>query len=312
MRQISGCRVLVTGGGGFLGSNVARLLVNEGAQVTLLENNVSTGAKNIREFRDRVRLLEGDITDESNVKEAVRGQDIVVHTAFPVLKCDRSLENQYIACGTVGTFNILKEALAQRALVVYASSISVYGRQLYTPIDEKHPLDPMLIYGATKLAGEYYCRVMNREYGLDVVTLRFSDLYGPGVGRSNAPINFVRQALQGLPLVVRGGGNQARSYIFVEDAAAAVLHAIKKQEEAGGMVFNIGGAETITIAELARKAVKITGSSSEIVFEKGWVDERAYLIDSSLAQSILGFRPKVDLDTGLRRIMAWLKEEEKL
>lgn len=312
MREIRGCMVLVTGGAGFLGSNVARQLVDEGAQVTLLDNSVTAGgAKNISGFRDRVRLLQGDITVESSVKEAVRGQDVVVHTAFPVLKCDRSLSNQYIASGTVGTFNILKEALAQRALVVYASSISVYGRQLYTPIDEKHPLDPILIYGATKLAGEYYCRVMSREYGLSVVTLRFSDLYGPGVGRSNAPFNFLKQALAGLPLVVRGGGKQKRSYIYVEDAAAAVLLAIKKPE-AGGMVFNVGGDETTTIADLARKAVKIIGSSSEIVFEKGLVDEREYLIDSSLAKSVLGFSPKVNLDTGLKKILAWLKAEDSL
>jgi UDP-glucose 4-epimerase len=312
MREIRGCRVLVTGGAGFLGSNVARLLVNEGAQVTLLDNNVTAGgANNIKDFRDKVRLLQGDIAIESCVKEAVREQDVVVHTAFPVQKCDRSLENQYIACGTVGTFNILKEALEQRALVVYASSISVYGRQLYTPIDEKHPLDPILIYGATKLAGEYYCRVINREYGLPVVTLRFSDLYGPGVGRSNAPINFIKQAMLGLPLVVRGGGKQLRSYIYIEDAAAAVLLAIKKPE-ASGMVFNVGGAETTTIMDLARKAVKITGSNSEIVFEKGPVDEREYLIDSSLAKSVLGFSPEIDLDTGLKRILAWLRAGEQL
>lgn len=310
--EIRGCRVLVTGGAGFLGSFVARQLVDEGAQVTLLDNNVSAGGeKNVREFRDRVRLLQGDITDESSVKEALQEQDVVVHTAFPVLKCDRSLANQYIACGTVGTFNILKEALEQRALVVYASSISVYGRQLYTPIDEKHPVDPILIYGATKLAGEYYCRVMNREYGLPVVSLRFSDLYGPGIGRSNAPINFVKQAMLGLPLVVRGGGKQQRSYIFVEDAAAAVLLAIKKPE-ASGMVFNVGGAETTTIMDLARKAVKITDSNSEIIFEKGAVDEREYLIDSSLAKSVLGFSPEIDLDTGLKRILAWLQAEDAL
>lgn len=312
MREIRGCRVLVTGGAGFLGSYVARLLVDEGARVTLLDNSLTAGgAKNIRDFRERVRFMQGDITVESSVKEAVRDQDVVVHTAFPVLKCDRSLENQYIAVGTVGTFNILKEALAQRALVVYASSISVYGRQLYTPIDEKHPLDPMLIYGATKLAGEYYARVMSKEYGLKVVTLRFSDLYGPGVGRSNAPVNFLQQALAGLPLVVRGGGKQKRSYIYVKDAAHAILFAIKKPE-ASSMVFNVGGAETTTIADLARKAVKLTGSSSEIIFEKGQVDEREYLIDSSQAESVLGFSPKVDLDTGLKKILAWFNAEAKL
>jgi UDP-glucose 4-epimerase len=240
----------------------------------------------------------------------MREQDVVVHTAFPVLQCDRSLANQYIAVGTVGTFNIMKEALEQRALVVYASSISVYGRQQYTPIDEKHPLDPILIYGATKLAGEYYCRVMSREYGLPVVILRFSDLYGPGVGRANAPVNFLKQALAGLPLIVRGGGKQKRSYVYVEDAASAALLAIKKPE-ADGMVFNVGGAETTTIADLAGKVVKITGTGSEIVYEKGWVDQREYLIESSLANSVLGFTPKVNLDTGLKNILDWLKEEEE-
>lgn len=306
MNKIQGSRVLVTGGGGFLGSNIARLLVAEGARVTLLDNGGPGLAKNIADIRGQVTLIQGDITDNKTVKRAVLGQDVVVHTAFPVVQCDRSLENQYVAVGTAGLFNILKEAVAQQALVVYVSSISVYGRQIYTPIDEKHPVDPVLIYGATKLAGEFYCRVMAREYGLKVVMLRYSDLYGPGLGRANAPVVFLKQAMAGLPLTVRGGGRQVRSYLYVTDAAEAALLAIKNPA-AMGMVFNVGSNEVITVMDLAKKALEITGSKSEIVSEDGWVDERRYEIDSSLARSLLGFNPRVDLDTGLRNVLAWVK-----
>ena len=202
------------------------------------------------------------------------------------------------------------KAHAQRALVVYASSISVYGRQLYTPIDERHPLDPVLLYGVTKLAGEYYCKVMAREYGLQVVMLRFSDLYGPGLGRDNAPVVFLKRARAGLPLVVRGGGKQIRSYLFATDAAMAVYLALTNPAAVGG-VFNIASDETVTISGLAQKALQITGSKGEIVYEDGWVDEREYRIDSTLARTVLGFKPLVELETGLRKILAWQEEGEQ-
>lgn len=306
MNGIRGCRVLVTGGAGFLGSNIARLLLSQGAEITLLDNCRPGQEKNILDLMDRVDLLRGDITDQETVKKAARGKEVIVHAAFPVMQCDRSLENQFVATGTVGLFNILKEALEGQALVIYVSSISVYGRQSYTPIDENHPLDPALVYGATKLAGEFYCKVMAREYGLKTVILRYSDLYGPGLGRSNAPVVFLQRALAGFPLPVRGGGRQVRSYLFVTDAAQAVLQAIEAPA-ARGMVINVAGDEAITIMDLALKAKEITGSKSEIISEEGWVDEREYRIDSTLARSILGFRPRVDLSAGLRKTLAWVK-----
>ena len=310
MDVLSGCRILVTGGAGFLGSNVARLLQQKGAVITILDNCRPGYERNIVDLLEKAQFIRGDINDENVVKRAVQGKDAVVHTAFPVTQCDRSLERQYVGVGTVGLYNVLKEAHAQRALVVYASSISVYGRQLYTPIDERHPLDPVLLYGVTKLAGEYYCKVMAREYGLQVVMLRFSDLYGPGLGRDNAPVVFLKRARAGLPLVVRGGGKQIRSYLFATDAAMAVYLALTNPAAVGG-VFNIASDETVTISGLAQKALQITGSKGEIVYEDGWVDEREYRIDSTLARTVLGFKPLVELETGLRKILAWQEEGEQ-
>ncbi len=310
MDVLSGCRILITGGAGFLGSNVARLLQQKGAVSTILDNCRPGYERNIVDLLEKAQFIRGDINDENVVKRAVQGKDAVVHTAFPVTQCDRSLERQYVVVGTVGLYNVLKEAHAQRALVVYASSISVYGRQLYTPIDERHPLDPVLLYGVTKLAGEYYCKVMAREYGLQVVMLRFSDLYGPGLGRDNAPVVFLKRARAGLPLVVRGGGKQIRSYLFATDAAMAVYLALTNPAAVGG-VFNIASDETVTISGLAQKALQITGSKGEIVYEDGWVDEREYRIDSTLARTVLGFKPLVELETGLRKILAWQEEGEQ-
>jgi UDP-glucose 4-epimerase len=310
MDVLSGCRILVTGGAGFLGSNVARLLQQKGAVITILDNCRPGYERNIVDLLEKAQFIRGDINDENVVKRAVQGKDAVVHTAFPVTQCDRSLERQYVGVGTVGLYNVLKEAHAQRALVVYASSISVYGRQLYTPIDERHPLDPVLLYGVTKLAGEYYCKVMAREYGLQVVMPRFSDLYGPGLGRDNAPVVFLKRARAGLPLVVRGGGKQIRSYLFATDAAMAVYLALTNPAAVGG-VFNIASDETVTISGLAQKALQITGSKGEIVYEDGWVDEREYRIDSTLARTVLGFKPLVELETGLRKILAWQEEGEQ-
>ena len=115
---------------------------------------------------------------------------------------------------------------------------------------------------------------------------------------------FLKRARAGLPLVVRGGGKQIRSYLFATDAAVAVYLAVTNPAAVGG-VFNIASDETITITGLAQKALQITGSKSEIVYEDGWVDEREYRIDTTLARSVLGFKPLVDLETGLKKILAW-------
>jgi len=299
--QLRDKKILVTGGAGFLGSHLCRRLLECGAKVVLLDNTVERIAPNIKDFSEEVELFKGDILDTGIVDRAAAGVDAIIHTAFPTAGCDRSPDRQYVASGTEGTFNTLKAAWKNGAVFIYASSISVYGYQRYLPIDEKHPVQPFLLYGATKLAGEHYCRVMNQEYGVKTLILRLSDLYGPGNGRGSAPNVFVENAFLGRPLVVRGGGAQMRTYTFIADAVEAFLLAIDNQN-AWGQTFNIGGAECISIGELAERAARTAGSEINIFHENDAPDRRCYLISSEKAKKVLGYKPRVSIERGLESI----------
>lgn len=308
--NLKGKKVLVTGGAGFLGSHICRRLVECGADVVLLDCAVESNISRIRDFYKEVRVLEGDILDSGLVERAASGAGAVVHTAFPAAACGRSPERQFVAAGTAGTFNALRAAWRQGAVFIYASSISVYGHQRYLPIDEEHPVDPFLLYGATKLAGEHYCRVMGQEFGAKTVILRLSDLYGPGNGRAGAPNIFVENALKGDPLVVRGGGTQVRTYTFISDAVQAFLLAIDNSD-AWGQVFNIAGGECISIRELAERVARMFPGSGGIVDWPAEPDRRCYFISSEKAKKILGYEPRVSMEEGLRITARWLRENMK-
>lgn len=306
--DLSNIKVLVTGGAGFLGSHISEGLLNAGARVNILDTFLSGRESNITHLKNRVKFYHGDILDQSLVKEAAKGVDVVVHSAFPMAICDRSLNKQYIEAGTVGIYNVLNSALAEDAKLIYVSSISVYGRQKYLPVDEEHPVHPMLIYGATKLAGEFYCQVMAEEYGLQTVILRYSDIFGPRNGRISAPINFLLKSLHKQPLEINGDGSQIRSYTYVSDAVDATLLAMVKPE-AKGQIINVAGDDNISILELAQKVRKLTGMPLDIkcAGTKN-PDTRNYIIDNNRAKKLLGFKPRVSIDDGLELTLQWLKD----
>lgn len=305
--NMSGIKVLVTGGAGFLGSHLTEHLVAAGAEVSVLDTLLSGRESNLAHLQDQVKFYQGDILDKNLIAEACKGKDVIVHSAFPGAICDRGLANQYIEAGTVGIFNMLAAASSENALFVYVSSISVYGRQEFVPITEEHPVHPILIYGATKLAGEFYCRVMAEQYGLRTVVLRYSDIFGPRNGRISAPINFLQKALGGDPLVIQGNGQQIRSYTYVADAVEATLLAINNPK-AVGQVMNIAGDENISILELVNKVRKVCGVQSSPQFnQNNQQDARNYIIDNSLAKKILGFKPRFSVEEGLQLTLQWLK-----
>lgn len=309
MLEIKGKKVLVAGGGGFLGSHVCQGLIKEGAEVAVLD--VAPGEKlhRLARLEPRPVIITGSVTDGKTVTDAVEGMDAVVDASFPAAGCDRNPDNQHVAVGTVGVFNLLKAVLQHGSRFVFASSISVYGVQKYIPVDEGHPLEPVLLYGATKLAGEHYCRVMAKNYGCRAVALRFSDLYGPGDGRNGAPLNFLRKALRGEPLPVTGDGQQSRSYLFAADAARAVVQTLKNFRPGG--VYNITGTEPMTILELAETVRRVTGARVPVEFMPGSAaDCRNYIIDGSLAQREIGFVPQVSMAVGLSLTLRWLSGRE--
>lgn len=311
MGRLIGKKVLVTGGGGFLGSHVCAALLKEGAKVTVLDILPEQKLSNLAHIKSQLNILTGSVTDLEFVLQAMRGMDAAVDTSFPAAGCDRAPDNQHVAVGTVGVFNLLRAALSQGANFVFASSISVYGIQQYTPINEDHPRAPFLLYGVTKLAGEYYCRIMAEQYGCKVIILRLSDLYGPRDGRKCAIVNFLTNALKGEPLSIRGDGNQVRSYLFATDAAEAVVCALSNFKQGG--VFNITGREAVSILQLAKIVQDVTGAQVpfKLIVGNG-VDQRNYVIDGTLAENELGFRPRVTMLEGLAMTLNWLKERNGL
>jgi UDP-glucose 4-epimerase len=316
--SIDGKKVLVAGGAGFIGSHVVEELVKRKAVVTVLDNQSSCDIRNLINISSKIKFISGNITDYAAVSSAAKDQEIIIHEAFPASLCDLSPDNQFIDTGTDGTYNLLRAASENESIFLYASSISVYGEQRTNPISEEHPLDPIITYGATKLAGEVYCKAFQKEYGLNYVILRYSDVYGPRFKRTGAPIAFLLRALGKRSLQIHGDGSQTRDYTFVTDIAKGTILGI--EESAYGKIFNIASGNPCSILDLAGKVNAITGNNKGIEFlsedninSGKYVlrDKRQYSIDITKARKILGFEPEISLDKGLEISKKWIAEEYK-
>ena len=306
-------KILVAGGAGFIGSYVVEELVQAGAAVTVLDDLSSGNMQNLKHLIDKIQFIHGSINDYQQTASAARGQDIIIHEAFPASLCSLSPEHQFIETGTLGTYNLLRLAVENKSIFIYASSISVYGKQLSDTINEDHPLDPIITYGATKLSGEIYCRAFEKEYGLNFVILRYSDVYGPRFKRTGAPIAFLLRALNSEPLQVHGDGSQARDYTFVTDIAKGTILAL--QEPAFGKTVNIASGNSCTILDLANKVNIVTGNnagikiiSEDLINSNKYIinDKRIYNIDITRARDFLGYEPETSLDRGLRISKKWI------
>lgn len=331
--KLEGEKVLVTGGAGFIGSHISERLVRDGASVIVLDNFSTGKLTNLEHLKDDIEIIRCDVENYGDVLKAIKGCNIVIHEAFPYGKSGMGLDEQYIEAGAVGTFNVLKASVKNDVeKVVYASTVSVYGIAKHLPIDEEHPINPFLPYGATKYVGELYSATFSKLYGLDTVILRYFFVYGPRYAQfgHNAMVNFLHRVIRDKPLLIYGGGSQIRDYTYIDDAVDGTLLAMKKEKTQGG-VYNISSGEGITILELAEKVVEITGKDIEIRFadsseyrysdsycaipigmtsKRGnrWIDERNYVGDISKAKIQLGYNPSVSLEEGIKRTLEWLQK----
>jgi len=303
--------VLVTGGAGFIGSNLADALVVAGHDTRVLDD-LSTGrAENVP---SGAQLIEGDVADADIVAKAVDGVDIVFHLAAHravALSVERPLSTD--TANIHGTLTVLKAAAdagAQR--VVSASSSSVYGGAKVMPTPETEPLVPRSPYAVTKMTGEHYCRVFAELYGLETVSLRYFNVYGPRQRPDSAyaaviPL-FIDALRNGKPQTVHGDGLQSRAFVYVEDAVAANLAAATAPAPvAQGQAYNIGGLRTATLLELLDTLGAIIGVEPNPVHTAPRPgDVRHSSADVSAAANQLGWVPQVELDAGLRRTVEWL------
>ena len=304
---------MVTGGCGFIGSHLTRELAKLG-EVTILDN-LSTGRTwRIQDLLDRgrVQLIRGDLLDQDLLAEICRGMDRIFHLAADV-SVGRSLSHprkvhETNATGTLGLLEAARNAGVGG--FIFASSAAVYGDGPFNPKQETTPPEPITPYGASKLAGEYYCEAYRRSYGLRTVSLRYFNVYGPGQdprGDYAAVIpRFIMEVLRRRPPVIFGDGTQVRDFVAVRDVVRANILAM--QRDATG-VFNIGSGDGTTVLDLARAVMGIGGLSRDPVFEKPRPgDIRVSVADISRARDVMGFRPKVHLADGLQETLAWFRD----
>ena len=328
--QLKGRKILITGGAGFIGSHTCKRLLQEGATVLIFDNFETGKMENLQEVSDDISIIRGDIRNLDEITEATYGCDLVLHEAFPYGVATRAVDKQYTSHGGLGTFNVLRAALENGVQkVVYASTVAVYGIQQYLPLDEDHPKEPFLPYGATKYIGELYCSTFAKVYGLDTISLRYFNVYGPRYAAfdHSAVILFLQKAARDEDLIIYGDGNQVRDYTYIDDVVEANILALRK-ENSNGAVYNIGEGRGLKIGEAAQKIVAFTESKSQVRFanaeeykftakglpngitkktDRGFLDERNYIADITKARDELGYEPKTPLEEGIVETFKWVK-----
>ncbi len=313
--------VLITGGLGFIGSNLARRLVDLGARVTLVDSLIPEyggNRANIAGIEDRVTVNISDVRDEHSLPSLIRGQDIVFNLAGQTSHVD-SLHDPYtdLEINCRAQLSILETVRHENpeAKVVFASTRQLYGRPEYLPVDEKHPLAPVDPNGVNKAAGEWYHLVYGEIYGLRCSVLRLTNTYGPRMrvkdDRQTFLGTWLRLAVEAEELLVFGDGTQQRDFTFVDDAVEAFLLA-GASPAADGEVFNVGGEPPVSLGELAELLVELAGAGSWRLVpfpdERRTIDIGDYFADDTKIRSRLGWEPRVGLREGLERSLAYYRD----
>jgi len=307
---------LVTGGAGFIGSNIVEELVRLKVDAVRILDNFSTGSKeNLVPFMNRIELIEGDIRDKKMVSKALRGIDFVIHQAA-LRSVAKSVEDpvethDVNATGTLSLLIAAKEAGVRR--FVYASTCAAYGDAKKFPQDETDEVKPISPYGASKLAGETYCRVFAKTLGLETVALRYFNVYGPRQNPeskySSVVPGFVFDIMKNRVPIIDWDGKQSRDFVFVKDVVKANLLAIKAKN-VSGEVFNVGNGRVTTIHEILTRIEKVLGKNIPPKFgPKREGDVRKVYSDISKARRILGFKPGFTLEKGLKLTVDWFKNK---
>jgi UDP-glucose 4-epimerase len=308
-------RYLVTGGAGFIGSNLVRALLAEAdAEIAVVDNYLTGKAENLAEVRDRVELHEIDIRDYAGVRAAVEGAEVVFHLAA-IPSVPRSIADPVPSheVNIDGTFNVLRAcAEAKVRRVVYAASSSAYGDTAVLPKTESMGPQPKSPYAAQKLMGEYYASVFQSCYGLETVSLRFFNVYGPrqdpGSQYSGVISVFMKCLIEGKPPTIHGDGMQSRDFTYVEDVTALCLRSASAPASACGRVYNAGNGNRYTLNEVWKTLTSIGGTRIEPNYgpERAG-DVRESQADTADARSMLGHAPQFSLEQGLRRTLAWYR-----
>ena len=306
--------VLVTGGAGFIGSNLADELLRRGAKVRILDN-LSTGFReNLEEIDGNFEFIEGNLNDHEKLLQAIKGAEMIFHQAA-LPSVPRSVDNPsetHEACVN-GTFNLLKTAKENGVRrVIYAASSSAYGDQATLPKTETMLPEPLSPYAGAKLMGEYYCQIFNRVYGLETISLRYFNVFGPRQNPSSMYSGVISRFIDALMKnetpVIFGDGEQTRDFTYIANVVDANIRA-SQTEKGIGEVMNAANGERISLNELLEVLKKITNKTGVIAdyrpMRKG--DVKDSQADNTRAVENLGYKKIVGLEEGLRNTIDWWK-----
>lgn len=307
---------LITGIGGFIGSSLARALLQRGEQVRGVDNFATGKRKNLDEILPQIDFREADILDLEAMKNACAGVDYVLHQAaipsVPKSVLDPLGSNRANVDGTVNVLVAARDARVKR--VVYAASSSAYGDTPTLPKHERMTPDPISPYAVAKLASERYMISFYRCYGLETVSLRYFNIFGPRQDPSSpysgVLAKFITQMLHGQQPTIFGDGEQSRDFTYIDNAVDANLLACKAPaEQAAGKVFNVATGRRITLNETFKLLRALTSYSGSPIYEaERGGDIKHSLADISSAEQHLGYQPKVNFEEGLRRTVEWYRK----
>jgi UDP-glucose 4-epimerase len=308
-------RVLVTGGAGFVGSNLVRRLLAAGARVTVLDDLFTGRLENLP--ASGFEFVQGTVCDAPLVGRLVADAQVVFHAAARNIVVSTRNPREDFETNIGGTLNVLlaaREHPERVQRVLYTSSTSVYGNPRYLPINEDDPLSLLTPYAVSKLGGENYCMAFYESYGLPTTAVRYSNIYGPGQDPANpycgVVAKFIESLFAGEPPVIHGDGNQTRDFTFIDDAVEATILAATS-DRALGEVFNVGtGAET-RVNELAAMLARITGCDKPPVHKnRRDVDNiRRRVVNIEKTRRALRWIPETTLEQGLLLTVAWQREK---
>ncbi|PIN70405.1 LPS biosynthesis protein WbpP [Candidatus Woesearchaeota archaeon CG11_big_fil_rev_8_21_14_0_20_43_8] len=307
-------RYVITGGAGFIGSNIANRLVKEGHDVVIIDN-LSTGKEeNFEEIKDSIMFYKGDITDQDLLAKAFKGADFVLHQAalasVPRSVKDPLTSNTNNVCGTLKVLIAARDAGVKR--VVYAASSSAYGDTETLPKIETMQINPKSPYALQKVTGEFYCRQFYELYGLDTVCLRYFNIFGPKQdpdSEYSAVIpKFIKLMLADKTPVIYGDGTQSRDFTYVDNVVEANLLACKSKGPLKGEAINIGCGERFTLFDLFEMINRILKKDMKPKLAETRAGDVAHsLADIEKAKRLIGFTPLVDFREGLKRTTEWYK-----
>jgi UDP-glucose 4-epimerase len=316
--------VLVTGGLGFIGSNLARRLADLGARVLVVDSLIPDyggNLFNLAGYEDRLRINIADVRGYG-MAYLVQGQDLIFNLAGQVSHID-SMRDPFtdLEINCTAQLSILEACRRANpaAKIVFASTRQIYGVPDYVPVDERHPVHPSDVNGINKMAGEWYHILYNNVYGIRACSLRLTNTYGPRMlvrhSRQTALGWFVHQALDDETIEIWGDGQQLRDYTYVDDVVDAFL-AAGAREQANGRVINVGGLRPVSHLELMQTLVNVAGTGRYALVpfppDRKRIDIGDVYSSRALAETLLGWQPKVDLREGLARTVGFYREHREV